>query len=180
VRHYLELLTQLFMIRQLQLWHENLAKRQVKAPKIYLRDSGLLHQLLGIRDERALYSHPKLGSSFEGYAVEEVLKATEPDQAYFWATHTGAELDLLILKHGRRYGIEIKHQDAPRMTPSMRIALADLRLDHLTVLYPGSRSYPLADRVSVVPLVALAGGDPSVILPRVRQAPRPRRQRHDR
>jgi hypothetical protein len=176
VRHYLELLTQLFMVRQLQPWHENLAKRQVKTPKVYLRDSGLLHQLLGIRDESALNVHPKLGSSWEGYAIEEVLKATEPDQAYFWATHTGAELDLLILKHGRRYGIEIKHQDAPRMTRSMHIAFADLRLDHLTVLYPGSRSYALTERVSVVPLAALAEGDPSVVLPLARRA-RPRSAR---
>jgi hypothetical protein len=111
--------------------------------------------------------------------MEEVLKLTEPDQAYCWATHTGAEIDLLILKHGRRYGIEMKHQDAPRMTPSMRIALADLRLDHLTVLYPGSRSYTLTERVSVVPLAELAAGDPSVVLPRARRT-RPRRARRDR
>jgi predicted AAA+ superfamily ATPase len=165
VRDYLDVMTQVFMVRQLSPWHENLAKRQVKAPKIYLRDTGLLHELLGIHREGDLQRHPKLGSSWEGYAIEETVKLTEPDEAYFWATHTGAELDLLLLKHGRRYGLEMKHQDAPRLTASMRIAIEDLRLDHLTVLYPGSRAYALADRVRVVPLAALATGDPGVILP---------------
>ena len=138
VRQYLDLLTSLFMVRTLPPWHENLLKRQVKAPKVYIRDSGLLHQLLGIASETQLLHHPKLGSSWEGYAIEEALKAIEPDEAYFWATHSGAELDLLVLKNGKRFGIEVKRQDAPRVTPSMRIALADLRLEHLTVLYPGS------------------------------------------
>jgi predicted AAA+ superfamily ATPase len=169
VRQYLDLLTEIFMVRQLQPWHENLLKRQVKAPKIFVRDSGLLHQLLGIRTERDLLSHPKLGSSWEGYAVEEILKLTEPDAAYFWATHSGAELDLLLFKHGRRYGIEIKREDAPRLTPSMRIALHDLKLDHLSVLYPGTRSYDLAPRVTVVPLAVLASGDPRMLLPRIRR-----------
>lgn len=168
VRHYLDLLTGILMVRQLQPWHENLLKRQVKAPKIYIRDSGLLHQLLGIRTERDLLSHPKLGSSWEGYAIEEILKLTEPDAAYFWATHSGAELDLLLFKHGRRYGIEIKREDAPRLTPSMRIALHDLKLDHLTVLYLGTRMYDLSPRVTVVPLAVLAGGDARILLPRTR------------
>lgn len=168
VRQYLDLLTEVFMIRQLQPWHENLLKRQVKAPKIYVRDSGLLHQLLGIRTERELLSHPKLGSSWEGYGVEEVIKLTEPDAAYFWATHAGAELDLLLFKHGRRYGVEFKREDAPRLTPSMRIALDDLRLDHLCVLYPGTRRYQLGPRVNVVPMAELAGGDPRAIMPATR------------
>ena len=180
VRHYLDLLTSVFMVRQLPPWHENLAKRQVKAPKVYIRDTGLLHSLLGIQSEQNLQRHPKLGASWEGYAIEEVLKLVEPDDSYFWATHGGAELDLLIFKNGRRYGIEVKHQDAPTLTASMRTALADLQLEHLTVLYPGSRNYALAERVTVVPLASLAAGDPAVVLPDVpvtrRRAPRlPRR-----
>jgi hypothetical protein len=167
VRHYLDLMTQLFMVRQLPPWHENLGKRQVKSPKVYVRDTGLLHQLLGVRTERDLLGHPKMGASSEGYALEEVVKLAEPDEIYFWATHTGAELDLLLFKRGRRYGLEVKHQDAPRLTPSMRIALKDLRLDHLTVLYPGSRAYELDRRVSVVPLARLAAGDARTILPTV-------------
>lgn len=180
VRHYLDLLTSVFMVRQLPPWHENLAKRQVKAPKVYIRDTGLLHALLGIRSEQNLQRHPKLGASWEGYAIEEVLKLVEPDDSYFWATHGGAELDLLVFKNGRRYGIEVKHQDAPKLTASMRTALSDLQLEHLTVLYPGSRDYALAERVTVVPLASLAAGDPAVVLPDVpvtrRRSPRlPRR-----
>ena len=151
-----DLLTGVFMVRQLQPWHENLAKRQIKAPKVYVRDSGLLHHLLGVRTERDLLSHPKSGSSWEGYAIEETLKSVRPDQAYFWATHQGAELDMLLFVGGRRIGFEVKRADAPAITPSMRIALADLRLDHLFVLYPGTRTYELADRITVLPLAALA------------------------
>lgn len=168
VRQYLDLLTSLFMVRQLPSWHENLKKRQVKAPKVYVRDTGLLHQLLGIGGERELQRHPKMGGSWEGYAIEEILKLTEPDEAYFWATHTGAELDLLLFKNGRRYGFEIKHQDAPRVTPSMRIAQTDLRLAGLTVLYPGSRAYDAADGIRVVPVAALAAADPTALLPPAR------------
>jgi predicted AAA+ superfamily ATPase len=165
VRHYLDLLESLFMLRCLRPWHENLLKRQVKAPKVYIRDTGLLHQLLGIASERDLLRHPKVGASWEGYAIEEVLKLVEPDEAYFWATHTGAELDLLVFRKGRRYGIEVKREDAPRVTPSMRIALEDLRLDHLTVLYPGERVYELDRRIRAVPLAHLAGGNPDVVTP---------------
>ena len=166
VRQYLDLLSGLFLVRQLQPWHENLLKRQVRSPKVYVRDSGLLHALLGLRTERDLLGHPKLGGSWEGYALEEVLKLTQPDEACFWATHAGAELDLLLFKNGRRYGVEVKHQDAPHLTASMRIAQTDLRLDHLTVLYPGARAYDLADHVRVAPLAALAAGDTDLILPR--------------
>ncbi|MDD5558787.1 ATP-binding protein [Candidatus Methylomirabilis sp.] len=165
VRRYLDLLTGLFMVRQLHPWHANLKKRQVKAPKVYLRDSGLLHQLLGIKTERDLLAHPKCGASWEGYAIEETLKAVQPDEAYFWATHTGAELDLLLFKNRRRLGVEVKRADAPTLTPSMRIALHDLQLDHLTVLYPGTRRYALAERVDVVPLAALATGDMDALFP---------------
>jgi predicted AAA+ superfamily ATPase len=152
VRRYLDLLESVFMVRQLQPWHANLKKRQVKSPKVYFRDTGLLHFLLGIRDERGLLTHPKAGASWEGYVVEEVLKAVVADESFFWATHQGAELDLLLLAGGRHYGIECKFVDAPVLTPSMRIALADLSLERLTVIYPGSSAYRLADRVFVVPL----------------------------
>jgi len=158
-RRYLDTLVSVFMIRQLQPWHANLKKRQVKSPKIYFRDVGLLHYLLGIRLERDLLTHPKLGASWEGYVIEEILRRVKADEAYFWATHGGAELDLLLLKDGRKLGIEIKRMDAPRLSASMRIALEDLQLDHLTVVYPGDRSYPLADRVAVVPFDAIAAGD---------------------
>ncbi|MGD0091571.1 MAG: ATP-binding protein [Planctomycetota bacterium] len=152
VRRYLDLLTGVFMLRQLPPWFENLGKRQVKASKIYVRDSGLLHTLLGVSDQRALEEHPKVGASWEGYAVEEVLKALRPDEAYFWATHNGAELDLLLFKNGRRIGVECKRADAPTLTPSMRIALSDLKLDELHVVYPGERRYALGKNVEVVPL----------------------------
>jgi predicted AAA+ superfamily ATPase len=155
-RRYLGLLSGLFMVRQLQPWHANLKKRQVKAPKVYLRDSGLLHTLLGLAGEREILSHPKVGASWEGYAIEETLKLVRPEAAYFWATHTGAELDLLLVTGGRRYGVEVKFQDAPRLTPSMRIALSDLRLQRLTVLYPGDLRYEIDRRVTVVPLAELA------------------------
>ncbi len=146
------------MVRQLRPWFANLSKRQVKSPKIYFRDTGILHQMLGIRDERDLWLHPKNGASWEGYVIEEVIKATNPDEVYFWATHAGAELDLLLFIGGRRIGVECKRVDAPRLTPSMRIALEDLALDHLFVFYPGERPYPLAERVTVLPLSSLARG----------------------
>ena len=162
VRHYLDLLTGVFMLRQLPPWFENLGKRQVKAPKVFVRDSGLLHALLGIANQRDLEMHPKVGASWEGYAVEEVLKAVRPDEAYFWATHQGAELDLLLFKHGRRIGVECKRMDAPTLTASMRIALDDLKLDRLIVVYPGARRYALGERVEVVPLTELVGADADV------------------
>ena len=152
VRRYLDLLSGVFMVRQLSPWFENLGKRQVKAPKVYVRDSGLLHALLGIASRHDLEHHPKVGASWEGYAVEEVLKALRPDEAYYWATHNGAELDLLLFKNGRRIGVECKRADAPRLTPSMRAALSDLKLDELRVVYPGARRYRLGERVEVVPL----------------------------
>ena len=155
VRRYLDWLTQAYLVRQLQPWFANLGKRQVKAPKIYLRDTGLLHELLGISDPAALARHPKSGASWEGFALDQILRIARPDEAYFWATHAGAELDLLMLKDGRRVGVEFKRADAPQMTPSMRIALQDLGLDALYVVYPGERRYRLADRVEAVPLSAL-------------------------
>ena len=157
VRRYLDLLDGVFMVRQLRPWHENLKKRQVKSPKIYFRDSGLLHQLLGIQTPADLLSHPKCGASWEGYIVETLLLSEQPDEAYFWATYTGAELDLLLFKNGRRIGVEIKRADAPRLTPSMRSALADLNLEKLLVVYPGSQTYRLAENVEVIPVSLLNG-----------------------
>jgi len=159
VRRYLDILAGVFMIRLLQPWHANLQKRQVKAPKVYFHDSGLLHFLLGIRSDLDLYTHPKIGASWEGYAIEETIKALAPDDAYFWGTHNGAELDLLIFKDGRRIGVECKRMDAPRLTPSMRTALDDLQLERLFVLYPGDKTYPLAERIQVVPLVQLVDAE---------------------
>lgn len=166
VRRYLDLLANLLVVRQLQPWHENLAKRQVKAPKVYVRDSGLLHSLLGIRSENDLLAHPKSGASWEGYVVEEAINAVQPDQAYFWATHQGAELDLLLFKDGRRVGIEIKRTDAPTVTPSMRIALNDLRLEQLIVLYPGTLAYELGPQVRVVPIGSIVSGNMKSLFPK--------------
>src|SRR3970282_1988242 len=143
------------MVRQLQPWFENLGKRQVKSPKIYFRDTGLLHALLGITDAAALAAHPQSGASWEAFALEQTLQIAAPDEAYFWATHAGAELDLLMLKDGRRVGVEFKRMDAPRLVPSMRTAMKDLRLEVLYVVYPGSRRYSLAERIEAVPLSAL-------------------------
>ena len=155
VRRWLDVLTQTFMLRQLQPWHQNLGKRQVKAPKIYFRDTGLLHALMGLPTLDALLSHPRSGASWEGFALEQVLRLAAPDEAYFWATHNGAELDLLLLKGGERVGVEFKRADAPGVTRSMQIAMADLQLDRLYVVYPGTLRYPLADRMEAVPLAAL-------------------------
>ena len=167
-RRYLDLLCGVYMARQLTPWHENLGKRQVKSPKVYVRDSGLLHNLLGISSGNALLEHPKCGASWEGYAVEEVIHAVRPEDAYFWATHQGAELDLLLFKNGRRLGVEIKRMDAPKLTPSMRIALEDLKLEQLVVLYPGSEEYVLSERARAVPLAAVAGAGPEGLFPKPR------------
>ncbi len=161
IRRYLSVLEGVFMVRVIQPWYANLQKRQVKSPKIYFRDTGILHYLLGIRSEIDLLTHPKTGASWEGYVIEEVHKALAPDETYFWATHNGAELDLLLLKDGRRIGIECKRLDAPRLTPSMRIALENLDLEHLVVIYPGSQPYTLADRITVLPLTFL--GEPGLV-----------------
>ncbi|MGA2490521.1 MAG: ATP-binding protein [Anaerolineales bacterium] len=154
-RHYLDILEGVFMVRVLQPWHANLKKRQVKSPKVYFRDSGLLHYLLGIRSNLDLQNHPKSGASWEGYAIEEVLKAVVPDEAYYWATHNGAELDLLLLKDGRRIGVECKRVDAPRLSLSMRTALEDLELERIFVIYPGELTYPITDRVTALPISTL-------------------------
>lgn len=164
VRRYLDLLTGAYLARQLPPWHENLGKRQVKAPKAYVRDCGLLHALLGIASPKALLEHPKCGASWEGYVIEEVLKALDARDAYFWATHQGAELDLLLFHGGKRIGIEIKRADAPVITKSMQIALTDLKLDRLLVLYPGEKAYTLGERVDVLPVAAVADWTPKTRL----------------
>jgi len=169
-RRYLDLLSGVYMARQLSPWHENLAKRQVKSPKVYVRDTGLLHHLLGISSENELLAHPKCGASWEGYAVEEVINTVAPDDAYFWATHQGAELDLLLFKGGRRLGVEMKRMDAPKLTPSMRIALQGLKLEQLVVLYPGPKEYALAERVRVVPLAKVAESSVEELFPRPHRA----------
>ncbi len=152
VRSYLDLLTDTFMVRQLQPWFENIKKRQVKSPRIYFRDSGLFHQLLGIKTYDELQLHPKLGASWEGFAIEETLRAVQPEEAYFWSVHSGPELDLLCFKNEQRLGYEIKFMDAPKITKSMHTAIDLLKLDHLTIVYPGRQNYPLADNIDVVPL----------------------------
>jgi len=164
VRRYLDILQDVFMVRVLQPWHTNLKKRQVKSPKIYFRDSGLLHSLLGIRTPHDLQTHPKSGASWEGYVIEEAIKSIEPDEAYFWGTHNGAEIDLLLLKNRRRFGLECKRVDAPRLTSSMQIALEDLQLDHLAVIYPGDRSYSIAEKVTATPLSSLGMDTPPEFL----------------
>ena len=157
VRRYLDFLADAFLVRQLPPWFENLAKRQVKAPKVYVRDSGLLHALLNLDTTEAVLAHPKAGASWEGFILEQVLHHARPAEAYFWATHQGAELDLLMLKRSRRVGVEIKRADAPRLTPSMRIALQDLKLDRLIIIYPGNRGYRLGEEVDVVPATEVSG-----------------------
>ena len=149
ITRYLSYLGGGFMIRSLKPWFENLKKRQVKSPKIYYRDSGLLHYSLGIKSYSDILTHPKAGASWEGFAMEEVIKYYQVDDCYFWASHNNAELDLLLIKDGKRLGFEFKLSDAPKITPSMRIAMEDLKLDSLKIIYPGNRSYMLGKGMSV-------------------------------
>jgi uncharacterized protein len=155
-RRYLDLMTDAFMVRQLRPWFANIGKRQVKAPKIYIRDSGLLHQLLGIGTAGELMNHPKLGASWEGFVIEQVLMSEPHDESYFWATHQGAEIDLILRRGDKMLGVECKNADAPVMTASIRIALDDLKLERVAVLYPGAKRYQLAERVEAVPLAQIA------------------------
>jgi len=155
IRRYLDLLTDAFMIRQLQPWYANVRKRQVKSPKIYIHDSGLLHQLLGIKNERELLTHPKIGASWEGYVIEEIITLIQPDEVWFWATHQGAEIDLVIQKDGKTLGVECKRTDVPRLTPSIRSALNDLNLDKVWVIYPGDKQFTLSEKVEAFPVTKL-------------------------
>jgi uncharacterized protein len=155
VRSYLDALTQTLMVRQIQPWFENLGKRQVKSPKVYFRDTGFLHALMNIKSMPELLIHPASGASWEGFALEQVLRVANPDQAYFWATHQGAELDLLLFKGSKRIGVEFKRVDVPKITKSMQIAIDDLKLDALYIVYPGPHRYHLTSGVEAVPLWAL-------------------------
>jgi predicted AAA+ superfamily ATPase len=152
IRTYLDILSGTFMMRQLQPWYENLSKRQVKAPKIYFRDSGLLHHLLTVTDMHNLFGHPKLGASWEGFAMEQAIQILKPGEVYYWATYSGAELDLLFFKGGKKYGIEFKFNEAPTLRKSMRIACEDLKLEHLWIVYPGEHTYPVEKNISVLSL----------------------------
>ena len=157
VRSYLDILTGTFMVRQLQPWFENLGKRQVKSPKIYFRDNGLLHSLLDIPDQHSLIGHPKCGASWEGFALEQILHHFNTNQAYFWGIHAGAELDLVFPFKGKRYGFELKFSEAPLVTASMHKAVEELNLEKLFVVHPGRHTYPVADRISVLPLRQIEG-----------------------
>lgn len=154
VRGYLSLLTDTFVVRQLPPWTENIGKRVVKSPKVYVADSGLLHTLLGIEKPADLTSHPKVGASFEGFALEQVIRRLDlrPREAFFWATHSGAELDLLVIRGRRRLGFEFKRTDAPRLTRSMTVSLDTLGLDRIDVIHAGSHGFRMHDKVRAVPI----------------------------
>jgi uncharacterized protein len=154
-RRYLDILAGAYMVRILPPWFENLGKRQVKAPKIYIRDSGVLHALLQLGTLAELQSHPKLGAAWEGFAVEQIIGLLDTRDAYYWATHGGAELDLLVRIAGKSYGFEFKYVDAPGTSRSMHVALNDLTLEHLWVVYPGRQEYALDSRISVLPVDSL-------------------------
>ena len=162
VRHYLEILEGTFMVRLLQPWHVNVGKRLVKRPKVYLRDSGLLHTLLAICSASDLATHNKLGASWEGFALEAAARAIgkRNEELSFWATHSGAEVDLFWQERGKNWAAEFKYADAPRLTKSMASAMKDLELVHLWVVYPGDRAYPLAPNISTLPLAAAAAAWP--------------------
>lgn len=152
VRNYLDILTSAMVVRQLQPWHENISKRQIKAPKIYLADSGLLHTLLNLRSARDLEGHPKVGASWEGFCLEHVIRQLEawPEECFFWGTYAGAELDLLVVRGRQRFGFEIKRTSSPRVTPSMGIAMSDLKLNRLDVIHVGDETFPLGRQMRAV------------------------------
>lgn len=159
IRRYLEILEGTFMIRLLQPWHVNIGKRLVKRPKVYFRDTGLLHALMSVRSDRDLASHNKLGASWEGFALECAARAIGKRnvELNFWATHSGAEVDLFWQEHGKNWAIEVKYADAPRKTPSMASAVQDLDLEHLWVVYPGDKTYPLEKNITVLPITKIGG-----------------------
>jgi len=154
-RNYLDILCGTYVVRRLPPWHTNMGKRELKAPKIYVRDTGLLHSLMGIRTRRELLSHPKLGASWEGFALEQVLAACGHEDAWFWSTHNGAELDLLIFRRGKAWGVEFKVGDGPQMTRSLHIALGDLKLERAWIIHPGNKRYPVHEKVEALPLQQL-------------------------
>lgn len=152
IQHYADILTGTFMIRQLKPWYENINKRQVKSPKVYIRDTGIFHALLNIKNHAELLIHPKLGASWESFALEQLITAhqAQTEDCYFWASHQGAELDLLITKDNQRLGFEIKYTSAPKLTKSMQVAMDDLALDKMVVIYPGHTNYPLSNNITAV------------------------------
>ena len=162
VRRYLDALTDALVIRQLQPWHANTSKRQIRSPKVHVRDSGLLHRLLGIDDHHALLSHPKLGASWEGFVIDQLLARDDIRDAWFWGTHGGAEIDLVLRHDSRWLGIEIKRTDTPRVTPSIRNAITDLGLDRVIVANAGTNRFPMAPNVEAVGVAELlADGIPA-------------------
>lgn len=163
VRRYLDILTGLFMVRQIQPWYANIKKRQIKAPKVYIRDTGILNALLGLKTPEDILRHPRCGTAWEGFVIEEVIRSVEPEDVYFWATHQGAEIDLVLSLGGKKFGIEVKRADAPTMTPSMRIALEDIGLERITVIYPGDKRYELHKKISVVPFDKVIDGKKSIL-----------------
>ncbi|MBU2513216.1 DUF4143 domain-containing protein [bacterium] len=150
-RRYLDILAGAYMVRVLPPWYQNLKKRQVKSPKIYVRDSGVFHSLQQISGLSELQGHPKIGAPWEGFALEHVIETFQTRDFYFWATHAGTELDLLIISGGKRYGFEFKYADAPGPTRSMSTAIKDLELEHLWVVYPGDQRYALNEKITVIP-----------------------------
>lgn len=153
-RHYLDILSGTFMARTLQPWYENIGKRQVKSPKVYFRDSGIFHSLLGLGSREQLHNHPRLGASWEGFALEQTVLNLEalPDEVFFWATHGEAEIDLFVLRHGKRLGFEFKYTDHPKITPSLSKAMEALKLDEATIVYPGTERFELGHNIYAAPL----------------------------
>ncbi len=157
IRRYLDILAGTFMVRLLQPWHANIGKRLVKRPKLYVRDTGLLHALMSVTSERDLAAYNRLGASWEGFALEAAIRTIgkRNEEVYFWATHSGAELDLFWQEHGRNWGVEVKYTSSPRLTPSMTHAIQDLNLEHLWVVYPGDKSFPLSNQASAIPITSI-------------------------
>lgn len=152
IKKYVDILEGTFMIRLLSPWFENIAKRQVKSSKVYIRDSGILHALTGVQDQHQLFIYPKLGASWEGFAIEEIIKHLKVDNedCFFWATQSGAELDLLITKNSKKIGFECKYTDTPKITKSMIVALEDLKLDHLYIIHPHDKNFPISEKITAI------------------------------
>ncbi len=165
VARYLDILCGAFVLRRVPPWHANIGKRLVKSPKVYLRDSGLLHSLLGIRDRHDLLGHPKLGASWEGLVLEELLWTVSDRDLFFHSTHSGSEVDFVVRSGVDLFGFEAKCSDAPSLTRSMRVVLEDLGLKHLFVVYPGPERFPLHAKVTAIPMAALAAGPKGLLAP---------------
>jgi predicted AAA+ superfamily ATPase len=154
VRNYLDILSAALVVRQLQPWHENISKRQVKSPKVYLSDTGILHALLNLRTLRDVEGHPKLGASWEGFVIEQVIRRLQAnsEECFFWSTYSGAEIDLLIVRGGKKIGFEIKRTSSPRVTLSMKHAITDLKLNRLDVIHAGNQTFPMEEKTRAVAL----------------------------